>query len=331
MNDEAVKQRGLAYAEYLSGLSQEELERINERNRKQGGEEHKAFREKFQAGQCYVCGDALDAFDPAKPCPHWLLKPSGFGKEHFELIIQKYGLIKLEHYLRWVANEGAFAKNINDLADEGSGKLVELTIRFKNLQWSFSCSASDLSGHDGGGEHSKRPHWHFQMYVDEKPFIRYNDFHAALFEQDIGLLEHTRNNPGKVRRRFAGGTSMGDVLHPSTLEQVVAMGRSASTDDQANAAPIELNTIVIAEPGKTIKGEDLYNLIQAAKAENVTVTSKLRGLQGANITTIVSAGPGVVAQAVRSGGRRRKRDNRLQVQADREWRELLKRQSNPGD
>jgi hypothetical protein len=169
------------------------------------------------------------------------------------------------------------------------------------------------------------------MYVDEKPFIRYNDFHVALSEQDVGLLEHMRNNPGNVRRRFAGGTGMGDVLHESTLEQVVAMGRSATTDDEANAAPIELNTMMIAEPGKTIKGEDIYNLIQAAKAENVTVTSKLLGLQGANITTMVSPGAGVVAQAVRSGGRKRKRGNRLLIQTDREWRERLKRQSDSTD
>ena len=62
---------------------------------------------------------------------HALTGSNGFGKEHFELITQKYSLIKLEHYLRWVANEGAFAKNINDLADEGSGKLVELTIKYE--------------------------------------------------------------------------------------------------------------------------------------------------------------------------------------------------------
>ncbi|MGJ4939306.1 hypothetical protein ACQR1W_01930 [Bradyrhizobium sp. HKCCYLS1011] len=331
MTDDVVKHRGIAYAEHLSCLSPEERWRINERARKQGEEEHKAFHEKFQAGQCWVCGESLTSFDPAKPCPHWLLKPNEFGKEHFELITQKYSLNKLEHYLRWVANEEAFAKNINDLADEGSGKLVELTIKYKNLLWSFSCSASDLSGHDGGGEHSKRPHWHFQMYVDDKPFIRYNDFHAALSDEDVALFEHIRKNPGKVRRRFAGGTGMGDVLNESTLEQVVAMGRSVVTDEEANAAPIDLSTIVIAEPGKTISGEDIYNLIQAAKAENVTITSKLRGLKGANVRTMVSAGPGVVPQAVRSGGRKRKRGNRPLIQEDREWRERLKRESDPAD
>jgi hypothetical protein len=59
-------------------------------------------------------------------------------------------------------------ENINDLADEGTGKLVELTIKYKNLQWSFSCSDNDLSGHDGGGEQSTRPHWHFQVFVDDR-------------------------------------------------------------------------------------------------------------------------------------------------------------------
>lgn len=331
MVDDGVKQRGLAYAKFLSGLSPEERARINESARKQGEEEHKAFHEKFQAGQCWVCGDALTVFDSAKPCPHWLLRPNGFEKKHFETLVQKYSLIRLEHYLRWVANEEAFAKNINDFIDDGSGKLIELTIKYKNLQWSFSCGAGDLSGHDGGGEHSKQPHWHFQMHIDDKPFIRYNDFHAPLSEEDIGLLEHMRNNLGKVQRRFAGGTGMGEILHESTLEQVVAMGRSAITEDQVKAAPIELSTIMIAEPGKTIKGEDIYNLIQAAKAENVTVTSKLRELQGVNIRTIVSPGSGVVAQAVRAGGRKRKGGNRQAIQEDREWRERLKRQSDPAD
>jgi hypothetical protein len=329
MVDDDVKQRGQAYAKHLSGLSSVELERTNERARKQGEEEHKAFQKKFKVGQCSICGSALTTFEATKPCPHWLLKPVGFGKEHFERLAEKFSLIRLEHYLRWVANEEAFAKNINDLAYEGSGKLVELTIKYKNLQWSFSCSESDLNGHDGGSEQSKLPHWHFQMYVDEKPFIRYNDTHAPLSEQDIGLLEHMRKHPGKVRRRFVGGTGMGDVLHESTLEQVVASGQSTGAEEEANAAPIELNTILVAEPGKTIKGEDIYNLIQAAKAEGVTVTSKLRGLQGASMTTIVSAGPGVVTQSVRSGGRKRKHDNRQMVEADREWRERLKRQVDP--
>src|SRR4051812_2808005 len=99
VNDD-VKQRGLAYAEYLSALPPEKQAAANERARKQGKEEHKAFSEKFKAGQCWVCGEALTAFNVTKPCPHWLLKPDGFGKEHFELITKKFGWLRLEHYLR---------------------------------------------------------------------------------------------------------------------------------------------------------------------------------------------------------------------------------------
>src|ERR1700730_17150223 len=167
--NEDVRKRGLEFARFLSGMSPEERERFNELNRKQALEQHKAFQEKFMAGACSFCGEALTSFDAAKPCRHWLLKPDGFGKEHFELLAKKDSWSVLENYLRWVANEGAFAQNINDLAEEGTGKLVELTIKHKNLAWSFSCGENDLSGHEGGGEMSKQPHYHFQMYVDDKP------------------------------------------------------------------------------------------------------------------------------------------------------------------
>jgi hypothetical protein len=248
---ENVQERGLSFAKFLAGVSPEDRARANESNRKEAAEQHKQFSEAFKAGNCSFCSDALTAFDEAKPCQHWLLKPEGFGKQHFEQLAEKHSLTELEHYLRWVANEEAFAKNINDLADEGTGKLVELTIKYKNLEWSFSCGATDLSGHEGGGEHSKRPHYHFQMYVDGKPLIRYNDFHLPLSETDVGFLEYMRANPGKVKKRLAGGAGMSEVLDESVLEQVVTMARSGTTDEEVESAPIKLDTFISAEPGKT--------------------------------------------------------------------------------
>jgi hypothetical protein len=80
-------------------------------------------------------------------------------------------------FLRWVANEEALARNIIDLRDEGTGKLVELTIRYRQLEWSFSCGESDYLGHSSASEDSRRPHYHLQMRVNRGAFIRYNDFH----------------------------------------------------------------------------------------------------------------------------------------------------------
>jgi len=314
------KERGLEIAKALASMSPEARARINERNQRETLEHHKRFSEAFKAGQCYVCGNALASFDEAKPCLHWLLKPAGFCKEHFERLAEQRSLIALEYYLRWVANEDAFAKNINDLADEGTGKLVELTIRYKNLEWSFSCGANDLSGHEGGGEHSKRPHYHFQMHVDGKPFIRYSDFHLPLSEGDFGFLEYMRQNPGKVRRRLAGGAGMNEVLDEENLEHLVRTGRSGPDDESTG---IKVNTLIMADPGKTIRGEDLYNLIQAAKAEGVTVASKVHELKGVSVQTVVTPGPGVVRQATRSG-RKRRGDPQVRAQ-DRAWREKQKR------
>ena len=48
-----------------------------------------------------------------------------------------------------VANGGAFAQNINDLVDEGTGKLVER--RSLRICLVILVRQGDLSGHDGGG------------------------------------------------------------------------------------------------------------------------------------------------------------------------------------
>ena len=322
---QSIRKQAQSFANFMASLAPEEVARVNELNRKEATEQHKQFSEAFKADRCSFCDDALTSFDPAKPCRHWLLKPNGVRKEHIEQIATQLSWSILENYLRWVANEEAFAKNINDLADEGSGKLLELTIKYKNLQWSFSCGETDLAGHDSASEHSKRPHWHFQMYVDGQPFVRYNDFHLALSEFDAGFLEFTRNNPGKVRRRVAGGAGMSDLFDESMLEHLVTIGRSGTTEDEAESAPIKLDTIVMAEPGKTISGEDIYNLIQRAQADGVTISSKMRELKDVTVQTFVSPGPGVVQQAPRSG-RKRRGDRQIRAQ-DRAWRERQKRES----
>jgi hypothetical protein len=162
------------------------------------------------------------------------------------------------------------------------------------------------------------------MFVDGKPFVRYNDFHIPLSEEDTGFLEFMRTNPGKVRRRLAGGVGMNEMLDESMLEHLVTMSRSGTTDEDAESAPIKFDTIVMAEPGKMIRGEDIHNLIQQAKAEGVTVTSKMRNLKNVRVQTFVSPGPGVVQQAPRAG-RKRRVDRQLREQ-DRAWREQKKRE-----
>jgi hypothetical protein len=70
--------------------------------------------------------------------------------------------------------------------------------------------------------------------------------------------------------------------------------RSGAAEEKAESAPIELDTIIIADPGTTIRGEDIYNLILAARQEDVTATSRMREFKKVKVQTGVFIAPGVV-------------------------------------
>lgn len=284
--------------ERLEAMPPEERDRVSEENVQRTAAEHVEFLAAFQAGECYICRRPLSSFSKKTPCLHWLLKPKGFKKNDLPELAKHFGFFQIQTYLRWVANTHAFAKNINDLAEEGSGnKLLELTIRYRNIEWAFSCAESDYLGHQTS-QHAKYPHYHFQMRIDQRPFINYSDFHAPFTEGDILSIEAKRRLPHLVKHKFPHGEGMSEVLNDDTVEALVTSGVKADDEDDAS---LHLDTIVIADEGTTIRGEDLYNIIQEAKAKGVTMSSLMHKLPNASTRVIVTPGPGVVEQAPRTG------------------------------
>ena len=297
MND-AVRAKGRQFAEFLGTLSPEQIAEGNAKSRKNTEDEFRRFNEHFNAGICYLCEKPLASFSKKLPCPHWLLKPKGFKKNDLPAIADRYGFFQIQAFLRWVANHEAFAKNINDLEAEATGtKLFEVTIRWKNIEWAFSCAESDYQGH-ATSQHSKHPHYHFQMRLDNRPFINYSDFHLPFSEMDIINVEAMRSNSGRVKQHFSFGEGMNDVLSDDTVEHIVAS--TVPADDECDAT-FKLDSIAMAEEGKTINGDDVYALIQEAKAKGVTIASLMHKLPGARTQVIVTPGPGVVEQAPRGG------------------------------
>lgn len=167
-------------------------------------------------------------------------------------------------------------------------------------EWAFSCSENDYKGHQTDSPDSQRPHYHFQMRVNRAAFIRYNDFHVPFSDTDIIEIEAEKAAPEAVKRAFWGGEGMSALLEQDVLEHVVKHGGAAPDPDKA---PVKLDTIIMAEEGSTISGDDLAALIKEAKEKRVTVTSIADKLPNVRIQTIVTPGPGVVEQAPRSGGR----------------------------
>lgn len=299
---ESVEAKGIQYAEFLKTLTPEQIAHGNAVNRKNAEDEFKRFNEHFANGSCYLCKRPLHSFSKKLPCPHWLLKPKGFKKNDLPAVAEVYGFYQIQAFLRWIANTEAFAKNINDLPEEGSGnKLFEVTIRWKNLEWAFSCAESDYQGH-ATSQHSKHPHYHFQMRLDNRPLINYSDFHLPFSEMDIINIEAMRAGPSHLKQRFSFGEGMNDVLSNETAESLV--NTTIPAEDESDGA-ISINSIAMAEEGKTIRGDDVYAIYQEAKAKGVTMASLLHKLPNAKTQVIVTPGPGVVEQAPRSG---RKRD-----------------------
>jgi len=293
-----MRKKGKDFAEFLQSLSKQQIIEGNNAEFFRAQKEHGRFKQMFDEGMCYLCNKPLSSFSIKTPCIHWLLKPKGFKKKHVNLVADIFGIYQIQSLLRWYANEQAFAKNINNLSEEGTGnKLIELTIRYKHLEWSFSCAESDYLGHQKS-QHSKHPHYHFQMRINKRPFINFSDFHLPLSEMDVINIEAMKAKPGFLKQRNSFGEGMNELFNEEVIEQVL---KTASTDSAyEDDAPLSIDSFAYAKEGKTIKGDDLNAIIQEAKEKGVTVASLIHKLPNADSSVVVSPGPGVVEQAPRT-------------------------------
>jgi len=309
-----LRSKGQEFSEFMAKLSPEERAKGNQTSLDSATKEFNRFLECYSNGECYLCRKPLKSYSKDNPCIHWLLKPKGFKKNMMPAIADGFGYFQIQSLLRWYANQESFGKNINDLKAEGSGnKMFEVTIKYKNIEWSFSCAESDYLGHQNS-KNSKYAHYHFQMRIDRRPFINYNDFHLPFSDMDIIHIEAMRAKPDLVTQRFSYGEGINELLDSEeVLDAVVTTPSKNVTDENdtdENDAPFKIDTFAYAEDGGALNGEDLYNIIQEAKEKGVTIASLIHKLPNARSQVIVSPGPGVVEQKLRNGSKRGKSQNK---------------------
>lgn len=296
--NEKLEREGKEFAEFMEAMPEDMRRELSKAQKQEIEAEYQNFKSSFDLGNCYLCGDSLASFHEQKPCAHWLLNPAGFRKRHFPKVTEKYGFHQLQSFLRWIANQDGFARNINDLSDEGTGKLREVTIRYKDIEWSFSCTQSDFLGH-GNGSHQS-PHYHFQMRQGSRIVIRYNDFHVLFSEQDVHEIAAEIAKPN-LKRRWTHGEGMQDVFQPELIEKMLDAGGFVSSGE--GEGDIKFDHFIVADEGTSMKGEDIAALFEEAKARGVSVGTLLKEgrLPNVKVQTIVTPGPGVVEQKARSG------------------------------
>ena len=282
--------------------------RMNEEAIAEGKAEHSAFRDAYRAGRCFRCGTSLSEKGAAEVCLHWLLRPPTVTKKDIERTLLTCGCFPTQLFLRWIANEESFAGNINDLeAEQDPAKVMETTIRYRNLEWSFSCAASDLEGH-AGSQHNAQPHYHFQMTIDGQPLICFGDFHCYFTDRDLFKLEIRRSKSKKVLHAFPEAEGMNDLMQPDRAEEVL---RRTNPHDKTGNPTVQIDSFVVAEPGQSIKAEEINALLRESRERGVSFASLLGKLgDKVRVTTVIQPAPQVPQMAHRKPSRKKRQQRR---------------------
>ena len=289
---------------FFKTLPAEMINAMNKKTFDSAEIEYKEFKNDFENGKCYLCGGETGKFSEDKICMHWLLRPQGFDKKHFRLVYEKFNFFRIQSYLRWIANTEIIAGNINDIEEEKNPeKVFEYTIKYKDLEWSFSCAKSDIAGHKLSF-YGRDPHYHFQMRISGRPFIDYSNFHIPFTEEDLFSLPILLGMVEKAKYAHTHGPGMQEMMD---IDPEVLLNSMGKAEDEANGV-YSVQTLVQAEPGKTLSGDELADLFKKSKEMNVPVARLIKELNNVgSAQTFISPGPRVPDQAGRKKENRKRK------------------------
>lgn len=292
-----IEKRNASVNKYLEAISDEELKKKSDEEYAKAEKDFKELKESLAEGKCSFCSNLISHFSEKKPCFHWFLKPKGFKKRHFPLLYEKYSFRRIEAYLRWVANADIPLKNINDLVEEKtSSKKIELTIVYKNLEWSFSCAESDYRGHQNKQE-GKMPHYHFQMKINDNVMINYGGFHIPFHDEDFFSFALSEGKIPRLGYKHIHGAGMQELLDNFSADEIAEQMIKANNEEDAQ---FHTSTLVEAEPGTTISGSDLAELVKEHQRTGIPMARLIKKLPNTKAISFISPGPGVPELAKRT-------------------------------
>lgn len=294
-NPEKLKQ---FISQLTEEMGKEEIDRKNKEENEKAEKDYNRFKDHFHKGICYLCGLPLDSVKEEDPCVHWLLRKNFRFKKnkHLLKITEKFSFFQTQCYLRWCASLELPFGNINDFNDEVSNpQNFEATIRYQNIEWTFSCTDNDIKGHEG--KDACYPHYHFQMKVDGLPFIRFNEFHIALTEIDLFNFMLFKNND-VVEHSFGRGESVKKIFEKFNPEEIIRMAK-VSNDDSKSL--YNFSTVVTAEDGQLIDGSKIADLLEERKKTGVPMAELLKKLPNTRLSTTVSPSQTIPEHHERNG------------------------------
>lgn len=282
----------------LDSMDEKELRAQSEIQAEKDSKQFDEFKECFKKGICGTCKNNFTDFFRSQPCAHWLMKPKGFRKKYFPLICERRSFHEINSFLRWIANIEVPFQNINDLKEEMTpGKIIEETIRFRNLEWSFSCTENDMKGH-GNTKEGLKPHYHFQMKENGFVTIGYSDFHPAFHDYDFFWFSVKNGLFPKIQHRHNFDAGMQTVMEFIPPEELLKNMTKVKKND--SGATFKTDVLITAGEGKKISGDQIASLMEESEKTGKTLAQLAQGLEGVSVETFISPGPGVPEIAKRT-------------------------------
>ena len=282
-------------------MSPKEIEEMNRKNDEEHQRQSAAFKAGYENGICYLCDKPFKTISKNDPCLHWLLRQCKFKKKDFPKIYKKYGYGNIAAFTRWCANQERLHSNINDLEEEKSDrKILSYTVRWKNIEWTFDCSKNDFSGHSGTS--IDFPHYHFQMRIDGRQFINFNDFHVPFTDQDVFVLKTSLEQGDWFKQDFGAiGSGMQDAI---SVDPELALEHMSNANEED--ATYHLSTMIEAID-KPIPGELIDEIRQESNetGRSMTLIAKEKLKDIAIIRTVISPADSVPDIASRTEHKRR--------------------------
>lgn len=290
------------YRRIFEGISPEEIEEMNRLNDEEHQRQAEAFRAGYKKGICYLCDKPFKTISKSNPCLHWLLRQCEFKKKDFPKIYEKYGYGNIAAYIRWCANQDRFLSNINDLKNEKSDrKVLSYTVKWKNVEWTFDCSKNDFQGHQGTS--IDYPHYHFQMRIDGRQFINFNNFHVPFTDHDLFILKNSLEQGDWFKQNFGAiGSGMQDAVS-AELEDIL---EHTSRSDNEDEATYHFSTMIDARD-TPISGEEIYEIQKEAErtGKSFVFVAQKRLKERAKVQTVISPADSIPDIASRTEHKRR--------------------------
>ena len=296
-----------SFKKQTKGLTQEESIQHFEIQKERYEKEYAAFIDNYEQDICYLCGKPFKTISKAEPCAHWLLRRCKFKKKDFPKIVENYDFYQISAFLRWVANAETGVRNINNLKEESSDrKIFEVTIKWKNIEWTLDCSKNDFKGH--AGTKTDFPHWHFQMRVDGNQFINFNDNHIPLSKDDqLKIVLESDPDSGFLHSFGPGGQGMQEHMDrfAENPDEFIENAQSTSNPEEGS---VHMQSIIKGPKGG-IPGEKIDAAMKMARETGKTLAHCFREVlgdeEGVSISTIASPAESVPEIAKRTERKRR--------------------------